>query len=108
MSRSIAALGKSLSRLQMAGNNNNLDDALKALRDADSGQLPQWALNLVAQADSALWARLRANPNTYLMTQQESSLFTYTRGRHTSASDREIARKAAARYWEGTGNTNGR
>ena len=74
--------------------------ALRRVRDSEPGQAPQDALNIIEKAIGELWQRIRARPDSYIMTRSEFALFNYFRARYSQGANDSIARRAITRYWD--------
>jgi hypothetical protein len=68
------------------------------------GNLDQHTKEILAQAIRAIWRRIQAQPDTYVLTQLEARVFNYHQSlwRHD-----EVARRAWARYWANTHGADG-
>ena len=73
-----------------------LQRALDIARNSEGGVDPAIAAFLESQIGE-LWARLQAQPNSYVFTKDEFALFNYYRSRFGSS---EIARSATQRFWD--------
>ena len=109
MRRSVATLEKSLSCLQMSPSKppSDYSEALEIVRNSEPGQAPPEAKRMTDAAIVQLWNRLRAKPDTYIMSDKEFKLFNYYRHAYQSGADGEIGRNAASRYWNHSSRFNG-
>lgn len=79
--------------------------ALQAARDTEEGPLDQEVAETLTYAVNAVWRRIRAQPNHYVMTELEFSVFNYFQDRFRG---NETAQRAISRYWSRrSGPTNG-
>lgn len=69
--------------------------ALEIARNSEGGVDPVIA-NYLEKAIQEVWARLHSQPQTYIFTKDEFSLFTYYGARFQNS---EIARRAVQRFW---------
>jgi len=69
--------------------------ALEFVRNSE-GDAPASAFAALERAIAELWARIQANPNTYVMNANEFAVFNYYRSRYTTS---DVARDAVARFW---------
>ena len=81
--------------------------ALRRVRDSEPGQEPVDAVAIIEQAMAALWQRIRASPDSYVMDQDEFSLFNYYRARYSQGSNNDIAQRAVQRFWNNHSGVNG-
>ena len=72
------------------------------------GQAPDHAVQIIENAMAALWNRIKANPDSYLMDRNEFALYNYFQLRYTSGPDAKLAQKATARFWNAHHGGNGR
>lgn len=81
--------------------------ALEQVRNNENGQPPANALMALERALAALWSRILADPDRYVMNREEFAIFNFHRSRYEAS---EVARRAVARYWNnphgGTARTN--
>ncbi|KAF2204741.1 hypothetical protein GQ43DRAFT_121204 [Delitschia confertaspora ATCC 74209] len=86
----------------MGGNANidgsalTLQRALDIARNSEGGVDPAITAFLERKLGE-VWAKLQAQPNTYVFTKDEFALFNYYRARFGSS---EIARSATQRFWD--------
>ncbi|KAL4905681.1 hypothetical protein BDW74DRAFT_151780 [Aspergillus multicolor] len=74
--------------------------ALNAARNGDKGALEGRDGEILATARDTLWRKIEGNPN-YLLTRHEFALFNYYRQYYEkNAKNKEIVRKAVARFWD--------
>lgn len=69
--------------------------ALEVARDTE-GEIPPNISAILEAAVATLWRRIQTQPDTYLMSTGEYSLFTYFQERFQD----EVARRARERYWD--------
>ncbi|OJD34975.1 peptide-n4-(n-acetyl-beta-glucosaminyl)asparagine amidase a [Diplodia corticola] len=72
-----------------------LQKALDIAREAESGVDPNVANFLQRELDG-VWSKLRAQPDSYIFTRDEYSLFNYY---HQQQTGNELATKAIQRFW---------
>ncbi|KAL1621528.1 putative peptide-n4-(n-acetyl-beta-glucosaminyl)asparagine amidase a [Diplodia seriata] len=72
-----------------------LQKALDIAREAESGVDPNTAAFLQRELDG-VWSKLRAQPDSYIFTRDEYSLFNYY---HQQQTGNELATKAIQRFW---------
>ena len=85
----------------MANSSGNSADitisrALELVRTTEMANVPPAAVVALDEAITALWSRIQANPNTYVMSKEEFGVFNYFRTRFI---DSDVAKSAVARYW---------
>lgn len=81
--------------------------ALRRVRDSEPGSEPADAVATIEQAMQALWQRIQASPDTYIMDEGEFSLFNYYRARYSQGSNKNISQKAVERFWNNHSRTDG-
>jgi hypothetical protein len=73
--------------------------AIIIAQTATTDNLDQQTKEILALALRAIWRRLQAQPDTYVLTNLEARVFNY----HQSLfRGNELARRAWARYWANT------
>jgi hypothetical protein len=73
--------------------------AIIIAQTATNDNLDQQTKEILALALRAIWRRLQAQPDTYVLTNLEARVFNY----HQSLfRGNELARRAWARYWANT------
>jgi hypothetical protein len=70
--------------------------ALDIARNSEGGVDPVIS-NYLEKALREVWARLQAQPNTYILSKDEFALFNYFRARFQSS---DIAQRAVRRFWD--------
>ncbi|KAF2490871.1 hypothetical protein BU16DRAFT_469797 [Lophium mytilinum] len=70
--------------------------ALDIARNSEGGVDPVIS-SFLEKAILDLWARLHAQPNTYILSKDEFALFNYFRARFQSS---DIAQRAVKRFWD--------
>lgn len=70
--------------------------ALDVARNSEGGVDPLIS-NFLEKELRAVWARLHAQPNHYILTKDEFALFNYFRARFQTS---EIAQRAIQRFWD--------
>lgn len=75
--------------------------AQNASKEEDLDQQSKETLGI---AICAIWSRIQAQPDSYLLTNLEAKVFNYHRSLFQGD---ERARRAMARYWENTHGANG-
>ncbi|KAL4975501.1 hypothetical protein BDW66DRAFT_68222 [Aspergillus desertorum] len=74
--------------------------ALNAARNGEKGALEGRDGEILASARDSLWRKVEGNPN-YLLNRHEFALFNYYRQYYEKSSrNKEIVRKAVARFWD--------
>lgn len=88
----------------MAGNDVEQADtpaaiaqALEVARDSEEGSRDPDICNILERAIEAIWSRVQAGPDCYIMTKGEYSVFTYFQDRFVGSS---VAISARKRYWD--------
>ncbi|KAF2184365.1 hypothetical protein K469DRAFT_579529 [Zopfia rhizophila CBS 207.26] len=74
----------------------SLQRALEIARNSEGG-VDQAITAFLERKLGELWARLQAQPNTYVLTKDEFALFNYYRQRFGNS---EIATSAIKRFWD--------
>jgi len=73
--------------------------AIITAQNATNDNLDQQTRDILALAVRALWSRIQAQPDSYLLTNLEARVFNY----HQSLfRGNDLARRTLARYWENT------
>jgi len=70
--------------------------ALDIARNSEGGVDPVIS-NYLEKSILEVWARLHAQPNTYILSKDEFALFNYFRARFASS---DIAQRAVKRFWD--------
>jgi hypothetical protein len=78
--------------------------AISIAQNATNDNLDQHTKEILALALRAIWRRIQAQPDTYLLTNLEARVFNYHQSLYRG---NELARCAWARYWENTHGLNG-
>lgn len=73
-----------------------VETALELARTSEGNVEPAIS-NILERAVRDLWARIQAQPHTYLLSRSEFSLFNYFRSRFGSS---EVAQRAIKRFWD--------
>ena len=73
--------------------------AIDIAQTATNDNLDQQTKEILQLALRAIWRRLRAQPETYVLTKLEARVFNYYQSLYR---DHELARRAWARYWANT------
>ncbi|MCJ1243523.1 hypothetical protein MMC30_000720 [Trapelia coarctata] len=79
-----------------ATNQISVPKALELVRNSETGEVHPSVDATLERAISTLWTKIKARPDTYVMTKDEFAVFNYFRARY--AGD-ETARKAVGRFW---------
>jgi hypothetical protein len=79
--------------------------ALQIAQNTVSGQVDPQVLQILDENLAQIWSRIRAHPDTYIMSGSEFAVFNYFRAR--SELQNETARKAVQRYWDNRSTTSG-
>lgn len=72
--------------------------ALQIAQNSSSGQIDQQFVQILENYLRQTWARIRASPETYVMSELEFAVFNHFRAR--AEFQNETARKAVSRYWD--------
>jgi hypothetical protein len=78
--------------------------ALEVARDSEEGARDATVVNILEAALAAIWAKIQAEPTSYVMTRDEFAVFNYFQGRFTGL---QIASDARRRYWDHLQDSNG-
>lgn len=73
--------------------------AIVIAQNATNDNLDQQTKEILALAIQAIWRRIQAHPETYVLTNLEARVFNYHQALFRGD---EIARRAWARYWTNT------
>ncbi|KAF4125804.1 hypothetical protein GMORB2_1050 [Geosmithia morbida] len=73
--------------------------ALDIARDCPDGSRDPTVSKILEGAIGHIWAKVEADPNSYVMTRDEFAVFNYFQRRFTG---NDVARLARARYWDNT------
>lgn len=76
---------------------SEVSQALEIARESPAGASDLKVRKLLDQAISHIWAKVQAQPNDYIMTREEFSVFNYFQ--HRFVGDRKAV-AARARYWD--------
>ncbi|KIW72949.1 hypothetical protein PV04_01107 [Phialophora macrospora] len=79
--------------------------ALHIVQNSSSGQIDERILQVLEDFLRETWARIQAQPDTYVMTDLEFPVFNHFRAR--AEFQNETARKAVSRYWDSQRPSNG-
>ncbi|OIW28855.1 hypothetical protein CONLIGDRAFT_633054 [Coniochaeta ligniaria NRRL 30616] len=71
--------------------------ALETARDSDEGAHDPQVCSILEDALSRIWNKIQAQPDSYVMSQTEMSVFTYFQYSFTG---NELAVAARKRYWD--------
>ncbi len=83
-------------RPQLSLTATNIAQALEIARDSEEGASDSTVINILEIAVGAIWARIEAQPTSYVMTKDEFAVFNYFQCRFTG----HVAREARKRYWD--------
>ena len=75
----------------------NIRRALEIARDTENGLLDANVSAILQTAIGSVWRRIQAQPDTYIMTRVEFSVFNYYRSRFQG---NNTAQRAVQRYWD--------
>jgi hypothetical protein len=76
-----------------------IDRAIRIAQTATNDNLDQQTKEILQLALRAIWRRIQAQPDTYVLTNLEARVFNY----HQSLfRGNELYRRTLARYWENT------
>lgn len=70
--------------------------ALDRARNCENGTVDAQTATVLEAAINDLWARLQAEPDTYVLNRDEFALFNYFMERFRGSS---VAQRAVARFW---------
>ncbi|KAK4179321.1 hypothetical protein QBC36DRAFT_385239 [Triangularia setosa] len=70
--------------------------ALDIAQESEKGAMEPTIVKIITDAYNKIWNKIATRPDLYLMTQQEFTVFNYFQ---SCWPDKEIAKKAVARYW---------
>lgn len=70
--------------------------ALERARNCEDGHLDSQTNDILEAAIAALWTRIQAQPDSYVLSLDEFALFNFFRDRF---GDSPVARGAVERYW---------
>ena len=85
-------------------NQLSVQEALEIVRNSEERHMDQAALTVIERALAQVWARIQAQPNSYVMTKDEFAVFNYNRNRFLSS---DVAQRAVARFWDQFRESNG-
>ncbi|KAK4678989.1 hypothetical protein QC764_200245 [Podospora pseudoanserina] len=71
--------------------------ALELARESEEGAIEPTVAKLLTDAFNRIWNKVMTRPDLYLMSEQEFAVFNYFQ---PFWPDKEIARKAVARFWD--------
>ncbi|RYP73468.1 hypothetical protein DL770_007761 [Monosporascus sp. CRB-9-2] len=74
--------------------------ALEVARDSPEGSQDPKVCNILDTALAQIWAKLQAQPDTYVMTRDEFAVFNFFQHRFIG---NELAVAARKRYWDNVG-----
>ncbi|TVY49140.1 hypothetical protein LCER1_G008611 [Lachnellula cervina] len=104
-----------LSSMNMGGNNGGprqsssypvttVAEALEIARDSEDDTQDPTVRNLLETAIAEIWARIQAQPTSYVMNREEFAVFNYFQHRFEGL---QVASSARKRYWDSLEATNG-
>lgn len=70
--------------------------ALEIARNSDDGDIDPRVLAILEEAIQAIWLRIQAQPQTYVLTKLEFAVFNYFQDRFRGNS---TAQRAVERFW---------
>lgn len=79
--------------------NNTVAQALEIARESQDGACDPTVSKILETTIAQIWAKLKACPDTYIMSRDEFAVFNYFQ--HLFADDK-IATAARSRYWDNT------
>lgn len=79
--------------------NTEVSQALEIARESPEGAKDPVVTNILESALHALWVRVVAQPDSYVMTRDEFALFNYFQHRFEG---NKLAMAARSRYWDNT------
>ena len=80
----------------MGGTPLTLAKALEIAKENQNGPVPPPVTAMLEKKISDIWRRIMAQPNTYVLSQEEFSVFNYYRSRYDN---NRVAQDAVARFW---------
>ncbi|KAK3327293.1 hypothetical protein B0T19DRAFT_400179 [Cercophora scortea] len=85
-------------RLSVTGN-TQVSLALEMARESYEGPTDATLCAILEEAITTVWAKVEAQPDSYIMTKDEFSVFNYFQARFKG---NPVAVAARARYWDNT------
>ncbi|RYP42073.1 hypothetical protein DL768_010398 [Monosporascus sp. mg162] len=82
------------------GGGSKVAHALEVARDSPEGSQDPKICNILETALAQIWAKLQAEPDTYVMTRDEFAVFNFFQHRFVG---NELAVAARKRYWDNVG-----
>ncbi|XXH03825.1 hypothetical protein Hte_010231 [Hypoxylon texense] len=74
--------------------------ALETARESSDGLSDPTTFDVISTAYEAIWAKIRAQPDSYTMTMSEFPVFNFFQHLHKGDPEVELlAREATARFW---------
>ncbi len=84
-------------RLHLPLETATIAQALEVARDSEEGASDPTVINILEIALWATWAKIEAQPTSYIMTRDEFAVFNYFQSRFAG---RQLAIAAIKRYWD--------
>ena len=78
-------------------NENSVQNAIQVAQNSTTGQIDPQSRQILETYLNRVWARIQAEPNTYVMTALEFAVFNRYRARPRYQNS--TAQKAVQRYW---------
>jgi hypothetical protein len=79
-------------------------EALEIARDSEEGAQDPIVRNILETAIAEIWAKIEAQPTSYVMNREEFAVFNYFQHRFEGL---QLAASARKRYWDSLETTNG-
>ena len=70
--------------------------ALDIAKENQNGPLPPMVNTILERKMADIWQRINSQPNSYIMSQEEFTVFSYYRSRYNN---NRVASDAVARFW---------
>ena len=80
----------------MGGTPLTLAKALEIAKENQNGPVPHPVTAMLERKNGDIWRKIEAQPNTYVMSKEEFSVFNYYRSRYDNS---RVAQDAVARFW---------
>jgi len=78
-------------------NQISVSKALELVRNSETGEVHPSVDATLERAINTLWNKIKARPDSYVMSKDEFAVFNYFRARYTGD---ETARMAVGRFWD--------
>ncbi|KAJ5420059.1 hypothetical protein N7465_002578 [Penicillium sp. CMV-2018d] len=87
-----------MSNLPLSRSWPEIEQALAHARECEHGPVNAQSAAILESAITELWNRIQAQPDSYVLTRNEFSLFNYFKS--TRYNDSPVAQRAVARFWD--------